>query len=106
MSVYVDPVRSYPIEMIQPGARRCGVLWCHMWADTLEELHRMARAIGMRRSYFQNKRGFPHYDLVPRRRDAARRYGAVESTLQQMLAMRAAGWPEVSPYQPQQKLNL
>jgi hypothetical protein len=51
-----------------------------MFADTLEELHAMAGKIGMKRSWFQNHRLLPHYDLVPSRRAVAIRLGAVEVT--------------------------
>lgn len=50
---------------------------CHMIADTLDELHEMADAIGMRREWFQ-PRSFPHYDLSLSRRALAVGRGAVE----------------------------
>lgn len=56
-----------------------------MYADTLEELHVMAARIGMRRSWFQDARGFPHYDLVSTRRAHAVRLGAVEQSLREMV---------------------
>jgi hypothetical protein len=67
MSVYVDNARN-PFH---------GMLMCHMLADTLDELHAMADAIGMRRIWFQPV-SFPHYDLNEERRDAAVRRGAIE----------------------------
>jgi len=48
-----------------------------MIADTVEELHTMASAIGMRSEWFQPK-SFPHYDLLRFRREAAVRLGAIE----------------------------
>lgn len=76
--VYVDDL-FYAVSR-DPQARRVGQkhghLWCHMWSDDLEALHRMAAKIGMRRAWFQNRDGLPHYDLVPPRRAAAIRYGA------------------------------
>ena len=52
-----------------------------MAADTLDELHAMARKIGMKRSWFQNKNErHPHYDLVKSRRDKAVALGAIEVT--------------------------
>jgi hypothetical protein len=50
---------------------------CHMIADTLDELHAMAQAIGMRREWFQDT-SFPHYDVSLTRRSEAVRRGAVE----------------------------
>ena len=44
MSVYVDPVMAHGGSKTFRWERSC-----HMYADTLEELHAMARAIGMRR---------------------------------------------------------
>lgn len=38
----------------------------------------MARAVGMRREWFQNHVDHPHYDLVPSRRARAIELGAVE----------------------------
>lgn len=63
-------------------------VWCHMGTDDhgpdgLRELHAMADRIGLRRSYFQDKPGFPHYDLTPSRRRAAVGYGAAEVSAQE-----------------------
>jgi len=78
MAVYVDSVRFKFRRMIM----------CHMWADTDEELHLMARRIGMRREWFQAppKASWKHYDisLTSKRRALelgavlTDRYGAVE----------------------------
>ena len=48
-----------------------------MIADTPEELHDMADAIGMKREWFQPL-SFPHYDLLGFRREAAVSMGAIE----------------------------
>lgn len=69
MSVYVDPIRR-----VEYGRWKYA---CHMIADTLEELHAMAQAIGMKREWYQSK-SFPHYDLLRFRREAAVSEGAVE----------------------------
>lgn len=76
MSVYVDEERDYPLSMIKGRARRYGRRWCHLTADSVEELHEFAARIGMRRSWFQGH-GTPHYDMVPRRRERALEAGAV-----------------------------
>jgi hypothetical protein len=61
--IYVDSIRHYP---------DCGLPykdWCHMATDgDLSELHAMARQLGLRRAWFQDKPGTPHYDLTPRKR--------------------------------------
>jgi Protein of unknown function (DUF4031) len=67
MTVYVDQSRHPYRRMI------C----CHMVADTLEELHAIADAIGCRRAWFQ-PRSFPHYDLPKFRRAQAVALGAIE----------------------------
>jgi hypothetical protein len=50
---------------------------CHMFADTVEELHAMADAIGMKREWFQPE-STPHYDVSLSRRVQAIRLGAIE----------------------------
>lgn len=83
MPVYVDQLRVYGGE----DAPRCFQFKpsCHMYADTLDELHALASRIGMRRSWFQNKPSLPHYDLTPRKRNLAIRAGAIIHTDQQMV---------------------
>lgn len=71
MTVYVD-------ELIWEWR---GQLWCHMYADTFEELHRMAEDLGLKRSWFQDKPGHPHYDIVRSKREKAIALGAVAQTI-------------------------
>lgn len=70
MMVYVDTARNRFGRMIM----------CHMIADSLDELHEMADAIGMKRHWFQAppKASFPHYDVSLSRRMKAIELGAVE----------------------------
>ena len=77
LTVYVDALKDYPPVMVQPAAERYGTVWCHMTADTLEELHAFAQKVGMYRSWFQDPPTHPHYDLTPSRRRMAVMYGAV-----------------------------
>jgi hypothetical protein len=51
-------------------------------------LHAFAEALGLRRAWFQNKAGFPHYDLIPTRRAKAVVLGAVETNLSDWLKAR------------------
>lgn len=73
MSVYVD-------ELIGHGGSAT-FKWkesCHMFADTLEELHLMATKIGLKREWFQiSKAGFPHYDLNANKRNQVLRYDVI-----------------------------
>jgi hypothetical protein len=89
--VYVDPLAEYG-----GSATFRWKVSCHMYADTLHELHRMARAIGMKPSWFQDRPGFPHYDLVPARRAHAVQLGAIEHTRRQMVDM-ARAWRGAKP---------
>jgi hypothetical protein len=50
---------------------------CHLFADSLQELHRFAIFIGCKKSWFQNKSG-AHYDLTKGMRRKAIKYGAIE----------------------------
>ena len=53
-----------------------GQLWCHMVADSLQELHHFAAKLGLRRSWFQDKTAYPHYDITLKLRNKAIRLGA------------------------------
>jgi len=67
--VYVDAL------FIAKGGRE----WCHMSADTLEELHAFALGIDVPRCWYHGARkGHPHYDLSPERRKKAVAAGAKE----------------------------
>jgi hypothetical protein len=68
MSVYVDTMRAKFGRMVM----------CHMIADTIDELHTMATAIGVRRKWFQDRAGMPHYDICIAKRALAVSFGAVE----------------------------
>ena len=94
MTVYVDTLRGYPMEAIQPAARRVGQAWCHMLADNMDELHAMARTIGMRASWFQphdRRTWMHHYDLTPRRRTMALEAGAQEINIKDWIRQHRQG---------------
>jgi len=81
MTVYVDDMFKYPMGEF----RRMKM--SHMIADTEEELHAMAAAIGVARRWFQGD----HYDISMGRRDMAIARGAVPINLKvlaRMVAMR------------------
>lgn len=79
MAVYVDNLRNWG------GAK--GYRWkksCHMYADTLDELHQMAARIGMKSKWFQDDPRLPHYDLHPKQRELALARGVIQHTRRQM----------------------
>jgi hypothetical protein len=80
MSVYVDPLMEYGGSDEFRWTRSC-----HLYADTVAELHRFAARIGMRRAWFQNDRRLPHYDLTEKRRVHAVKLGAKERSLRQLV---------------------
>ena len=85
-TVYVD-------ESVHPYGR---MIMCHMWSEDVEALHDMARAIGIRMQWFQDrksKRPFPHYDVCKSKRELAISKGAVEITSRD-LVMKVREWRE------------
>lgn len=55
---------------------------CHLFCDkpeNLEELHKFAQRIGLKRSWFQNNPTLPHYDLTSNKRNQAIKAGAVST---------------------------
>lgn len=81
MTIYVDDV-MIPAS-VPNGSRMVTSRWCHLMSDQLDpsELHRFARRIGLRRTWFQHKPDDPvhdHYDVTLSRRAAAIRAGAVQ----------------------------
>jgi len=61
-----------------------GRRWCHLLADSEEELHAFAADLGLRRAWFQHKPERPwqdHYDLPEEMRIEAVHAGAVEVDL-------------------------
>lgn len=72
MAVYVD-------DMYAPFGR---MLMCHMYADTHEELVRMAAMIGVDQKWIQYP-GDPikeHFDVAKSKRTLAVSFGAIETT--------------------------
>ena len=77
MTVYVD-------NMEAPLGR---MVMCHMVADTPEELLSMAKRLGLRPEWFQDKPGHPHYDISKGKRRLAVKYGAVPVTMRELAKM-------------------
>lgn len=72
MTVYVDELRANMTGSASFPFKK----YCHLTADTLEELHTMADRIGLDRSWFQNDKQHPHYDLTSSKRAQAIQCGA------------------------------
>ena len=90
MAVYVDDM--FKPAKVKNGNRWVTSKWCHLQADTREELDSMADRIGLKRSRIQNsdnpvKR---HYDVTESRRAAAVAAGAVEIGMLELARMRSA----------------
>ena len=83
--IYVDPLMDF--GWVLRGRKTKS---CHMTADwgSVEDLHRMAEAIGMKRAWFQPwpHSSIDHYDLTPSRRAAAVALGVKELTRQEAYA--------------------
>jgi hypothetical protein len=69
VSVFVDEVST---------ANRQGRPWAHLAADTLDELHEFAFALGLRPTWFHKGASTPHYDVTPAQRSEAIALGAYE----------------------------
>lgn len=59
-------------------------LWYHMTGDDAEELHQMAQAIGLKKSYFQGD----HYDITAGKRVMAIKKGAIMTNQRRMAQLR------------------
>jgi len=71
--IYVDSLRS-----CAPNRKWRWNKSCHLFADSLEELHEFACKLGLKRSYFQARSIVPHYDLTENKRREAVQKGAQE----------------------------
>lgn len=73
MTVYVDD------SFIPAKVGRYSSRWCHLMADTTEELVTFAKRLGLKPSYIQHP-GKPveHFDVTESKRAQALRMGAVE----------------------------
>jgi hypothetical protein len=81
VACYVDTVRDYP------GAGLRHTRFCHLLADTREELHAMADQLGVPSRYFQDHPWRWHHDLPEPLRARAIELGAREVTLHEVGAL-------------------
>lgn len=64
-----------------------GRRWCHLVADSEDELHAFGARLGLKRQWFQHRPARPwldHYDLHEVARDVAIAMGAEPITLREM----------------------
>ena len=54
-----------------------GYKWCHLLADTLQELHDFAALIKLDGRLFHRHASYPHYDVTVQMRETAIAYGAI-----------------------------
>lgn len=73
--IYIDEIVEYNL------GRNC-TKWCSLFADSVEELHKFAKSIGVKKEWFHNtNQRYPHYDLEPSKRRMAIRKGAKEMNI-------------------------
>lgn len=66
MAVYVDNA-----ELAWRGKH-----WCHLVADSVDELHAFAHRLGLKREWFQDRTRYPHYDVTVKLKERALDLGA------------------------------
>jgi hypothetical protein len=82
MTVYVDSMNYHKGRMVM----------CHMIADSFDELHAMADAIGLERAWFQAGR-IPHYDVSLSKKRLAIENGAIEVTAKELVNISHQKYP-------------
>ncbi|KAB0568422.1 MULTISPECIES: DUF4031 domain-containing protein [Pseudomonas] len=75
MAVYVD----------SEELRWRGRVWCHLVADSLDELHSFAARLGLKRKWFQSESFYPHYDVTVSVRARAVQLGAINADRRQII---------------------
>lgn len=83
--VYIDKLSSYLSLQVSQQARKHGNQWSHLFADSVEELHEFAESLGLKREWFQDKKNFPHYDIIKSKKVLAIELGAKEIDLKMFL---------------------
>lgn len=62
-----------------------GYKWCHLLADSLQELHEFADLIEVDKRLFHRNASYPHYDITTQMREAALKNGAIVATRKQII---------------------
>ncbi len=84
MSIYVDSLKPCIKSEKWPYDKSC-----HLVADLgeVETLHVFAKKLGLKHTWFQNRLGMPHYDLIDKMRNKAVKAGAIEISDVQLVHM-------------------
>lgn len=101
MTVYVDD--AFIQASVPNGGRTVTSRWCHMTADTREELDAMALQIGLRLAWRQKTDHWSeHYDVTVPRRLAALKAGAIAIGFHEHVtsATKAAAFNRLSHTEP------
>ncbi|MGP5100298.1 DUF4031 domain-containing protein [Psychrobacter celer] len=62
-----------------------GYKWCHMLADSLQELHEFAALIEINTRLFHRDASYPHYDVTVQMRKKAIEYGAIPASRKKII---------------------
>lgn len=91
MSVYVDDFNIQADVLNGSGTIRG--IWCHMTADTHEELIIMAGKIGLKRSWIQKEGTWQeHFDVTLSKRKLAVLDGAIEVSFRENVMTMMERW--------------
>lgn len=60
--------------------------WCHLMADTLEELHQFARQLDIDARLFHRTASYPHYDITLEMRLMVIAHGAIDADRRTIIA--------------------
>lgn len=66
---------------------RRGRRWCHLLADSVEELHEFAAAVGLSKQAFHRAARIPHYDVTSTQRLWLLEQGAKPVTARQAILL-------------------
>ncbi|OTG95752.1 DUF4031 domain-containing protein [Acinetobacter sp. ANC 3832] len=56
-----------------------GQEWCHLMADTLDELHYFVKMVGIDARLFHQSASYPHYDITLSMRMIVLAHGAIDA---------------------------
>ncbi len=84
MTIYVDHLQTH--HKVNPMAKHLGDHWAHLATDgNVQELHDFAERLGLKREWFQDRPGLPHYDVTPNKQAAAIKAGAILVSAEELL---------------------